>query len=86
MSQMEGGWPDDSIGRASDGGALCSGHASLHVQPRTESKVDVRSCSRFTVILFPHVPSRKMAGLRCLSQGPVWMPGRHEKQHAYHPR
>ena len=40
---MEGGWPDDSVGRASDGGALCGGHASLHVQPRTESKVDVRT-------------------------------------------
>ncbi len=54
---MEGGWPDDSIGRASDGGALCSGHASLHVQPRTESKVDVRSPSLLTSTSSPHVPS-----------------------------
>ena len=61
--QMEGGWPDDSIGRASDGGALCSGHASLHVQPRTESKVDVRSRSLLTFTLFPYVPSRNTPGL-----------------------
>ena len=50
LLQMEGGWPDDSIGRASDGGALCDGHASLHTQPRTESKVDVRSSRHLTLI------------------------------------
>ncbi len=41
---MEGGWPDDSIGRASDGGALCDGHARLH-SAQTDAKVDVRSLS-----------------------------------------
>ena len=36
------GWPDDSIGRVSDGGALCDGHASLH-SVHMDAKVDVRT-------------------------------------------
>ena len=38
---MEGGWPDDSLGRTSEGGALCDSHARLHTA-QTDAKVDVR--------------------------------------------